>query len=333
MRKFSPDLVGPSCTPPSLSVAAVGLNQIIKLPDYTISDRNPGAGKWGSSHLPQAGHKVALNWTNLFAGVDHATGANQGYASDNVNLLRIDLTLPQIEIFTTPRASLEPSGVKTTTFLTEQFDPSEMLAMFAVNANYFDMEARSIGHGLALSRGGLTTFAFFQEAAFALVVTHDNRAVIGNHAEVFRNFALQVGPFRPWTAVAGNPYLVKDGQAILQPDPPSPQIAARTAIGLSASSIDGTPRYLYVLTIDGLEGRPRDPPYYGATYLDAAGWLIAAGCAEGFNLDGGGSTTMASISRTQDATLMNQPHDDEDSPTVSERAVAISLAVIVRQPA
>jgi len=79
---------------------------------------------------------MSISWTNLYPGVDHATGTNptDSPTPNNVNILRVDLTNPQIALTSTPKKLLSPEGVKTTEFLSEMFR-SDMLAMFAINAN------------------------------------------------------------------------------------------------------------------------------------------------------------------------------------------------------
>jgi exopolysaccharide biosynthesis protein len=266
-----------------------------------------------------------IAWTTLAMGVDHATGSNPPESGkNNVNLLRVDLTVAHISLFATPQASLSTAGVKTTDFLTRHFTTG-MVAMFAVNANYFDMSQRNVAYGLVVSQGQIVSPSTTTQP-FELRISRDNAAVIVTDDSTGAQDA------SPWTAVAGEPYLVSAGR-IVDNKPVKPIVAARTAIGVSAAGADTPPRYLYLLTIDGLEdGGPDNLLYYGATYLDTAEWLIAAGASEGFNLDGGGSTTMAAISAPNSPRLMNVPHNDEHNPAVAERAVAISFAVIVGAP-
>jgi len=178
------------------------------------------------------------------------------------------------------------------------------------------MDHREVAFGLSVCEGCRVT-PYADQQHFELAVSKDNVAQVTT--------AKEISPF-PWTAVAGTPQLINNGEVAIS-DSPSPLVAARTAVGLSSSSAGSPPQYLYLLTIDGLENS--NSPYYGATFQDLAGWLLLAGAYNGFALDGGGSTTMAQITAPGQPSLMNVPHDDEHSGNEAERAVAISLGVIV----
>jgi exopolysaccharide biosynthesis protein len=238
-----------------------------------------------------------------------------------VNLLRVDLSQSQIVLTATSTNGLCQNGVQTTQFLQNHFAPG-MLAMFAINANYFDMADRSIAYGLVVSQGNVV-FPFDPNHPYEILISKDNAATIVDAGAGGK----QDGG--PWTAVSGGTSLVANGRMVPLTVVPPPIVAARSAIGLSPPASSGkSPQYLYLLTIDGLE--ENTTPYYGATLVDAAQWLLAAGAYNGFNLDGGGSTTMATISQTNPtAALMNVPHDDEHSNNMAERAVAVSFGVIV----
>ena len=87
-------------------------------------------------------------------------------------------------------------------------------------------------------------------------------------------------------------------------------IAGRTALGLSKDR-----RYLFLLTIDGVEDQSMK---YGATFYDVGQWLLIAGAYDGITVDGGGSTAMAMMARQSDGkfvpVLMNVPHGTEAPP-------------------
>lgn len=273
------------------------------------------------------------DWQELYDGLWHFTGPNRDYSSNNVNILRVDLTKPTLSFYTTPWDKLDLHGIKTTEFLNESFNSNTMQAMFAINANFFDMANRSIAYGLAVSDGTMTMIPYSAQSPYGLILTKGNAAIMAHNATVFDRFAENIAQRSEqfWTAVAGDIYLVQAEQSIAPaPSNPNyfPAVAARTAIGLSQASLSTLPQYLYLLTIDGLEDTINFPNY-GASYQDTANWLIAAGATEGFNLDGGGSTTMARIDQGQKAQLMNVPHDNHLDPTCCERQVAISFGIIV----
>lgn len=74
---------------------------------------------------------------------------------------------------------------------------------------------------------------------------------------------------------------------------------------------------LYICTVDG-----RQSTSIGMTFADMASFLLSLGATEGFNLDGGGSTTMV-----VQGTIVNAPSDK-----TGERPVANSLQVISTAP-
>ena len=80
--------------------------------------------------------------------------------------------------------------------------------------------------------------------------------------------------------------------------------APRTAVGLSKDS-----QYLYLLTIDGRQQGYSD----GADHSETSAWLLLLGAYVGFNLDGGGSTTMVMESSTGTAVRLNKSSAVADS--------------------
>jgi hypothetical protein len=184
--------------------------------------------------------------------------------------------------------------------------------------------------------------------SMALVIEEGNRAYI---VELDEYGPSPIPPGAVW-AVAGSPcpapggngcppldqirdrdgewypaLLVEDGYVLPRPVADPPQIAGRTAIGLSGPDPDtGWPRYLYMVTLDGYENA-RSP--YGGDFSDIAMWLKLVGADKGFNLDGGGSTAMARRSgvRNAPAILMNVPYGNEIEPMV-QRPVCSFLGVI-----
>ena len=165
-----------------------------------------------------------------------------------------------------------------------------------------------------------------------MTITRDNTASF--HVLNAQSPTLPNSEASPWpsvyTAVAGSPQPVKGslqpqkfvpglkpGQAMIlsygQNNGGTAQdtfVAARTAVGLDASG-----RYLFLMTIDGIEGAT---PPYGSNFYDEAEWLKLAGASDGVNLDGGGSTAMA-IRVGRDKSLVNVPHGSEGPPYVQRK--------------
>ena len=135
-----------------------------------------------------------------------------------------------------------------------------------------------------------------QERGPMLVVFTNNVAVITNRLD-----DAQV----PSVAVAHPGYdtgVIMRGGEPVPPETPqkTPQIAPRTAMGLSA---DG--RWLYALVVDG---RQRDYSV-GADMSDLARVLKAAGAADAINMDGGGSATLVFWDGTKRKSVIPNRHD------------------------
>ncbi len=126
-----------------------------------------------------------------------------------------------------------------------------------------------------------------------LAITRHNRATIANFTEIdFSNI---------YTAVAGSAIIVKDGvdisaQGPSQGDPNNPN--PRTLAGLSA---DG--RYLYLAVIDG-----RVTGYsLGTTHAQSAALMLALGCDDALNLDGGGSSELVRADQLGQPFIVSNP--------------------------
>jgi Phosphodiester glycosidase len=259
-------------------------------------------------------------WIPIYPGLSRAVG-NQSYLDDTlpeqwVNIVRADLSQPQMSVFSTPASQLQDNGVTVRDFLYENFANAPM-AMVGTNANFFDINdpnSRNVLYGLAISNQEQVS-APNATSPWSLLVTENNVASIQNTND-------SPPPSSIYTAISGNVLLVQNGKSVAPQWPYSgPMIAARTAVGIA-------PPYLYLVTIDGLDTSDTGN-VYGARHCDTAQWLLAAGAANGFNLDGGGSTTMARIDAvTGQAVLMNVPHGD-DVDAGSERKVGNSFAIVV----
>ena len=97
-------------------------------------------------------------------------------------------------------------------------------------------------------------------------------------------------------AISGFGLCLQDGK----PLPSGKDLHPRTSIGLSQDS-----RYVVIVLVDG-----RQPASWGVTTEELGGWLKYFGAYHGINLDGGGSTTMAtwdSKSNPQKCRLLNRP--------------------------
>jgi exopolysaccharide biosynthesis protein len=241
----------------------------------------------------------------------------------SINLVRVNLDDPHISTYSTPTSGLNVNGVTATAFLQATYNQPSQIALegiVGINANFFQYPTgpRNFVYGLAVSNLATVTWENSNDGSsyYPVLITKTNQAVIGGENQP-RNADT-------WTAVSGNLLLLRNGQLAIpaaNSGTKKPQVAARTAIGVSYS-----PNYLYLLTVDGLESNDLQPPYYGATEFDAAMLLLFAGATDAIGMDGGGSTTMGRIDN-HGVVLMNTPYGDDHRPS-SERAVGNCFAVI-----
>ncbi|MDX8343184.1 phosphodiester glycosidase family protein [Rossellomorea sp. YZS02] len=120
--------------------------------------------------------------------------------------------------------------------------------------------------------------------------------------------------------LAGGPLLVKDGQVSLSMDPDSPR--ARERAPRTAVAIDRTGGKVYFVTVDG-----RQSGYStGMSLTEFAQHLKSMGIDEALNIDGGGSTTMATrFPGDFQVKLANRPSDGFER-SVSTTLMAVSTA-------
>ncbi len=217
-------------------------------------------------------------WVPIFKGIEFARGKadTNEIRLQEVQALRIDLSDPDVELFSTPSngdAPLETFGQTTSAFVLAYGVKA------GVNANFFSPVSTTPNEpreviGLAISQGNLVSPA--EAGREMLLITRSNVATI----------ALTVtNPSNYWTAVAGSDVVVING-VNQKPFPDTEFFTVghpRTAVGISQNG-----RYLILLTIDG-----RQPGYSDGAPMDSlADWLIRFGAYQGLNLDGGGSTAM-----------------------------------------
>lgn len=265
-------------------------------------------------------------WRRLFKGIEWAGACTTRLPTNpnverqriqRVNVLRIDLEDPDIQFFTTPKAT-EP-GV---TYDTKGQVASQFLCEYglqvAVNASFswpccsyegqpapnFDLCGLARSAGATVSELSSVPDPSYVGAT-ALMITGDNKASFRTITAPGACAATQNGcvPRDVCTAVAGGPQVAGSGGYCPQKPVPGPlmliqdglnmscpctdaappeKVAARTAVGVSR---DG--RRMFLMTIDAAEGSAS-----GAGFYDTAQWLLQLGAYNALNLDGGGSTTM-----------------------------------------
>lgn len=297
---------------------------------------------------------------------DVAFGPDPTQRDQRAQIVRIDLQTPGLRFFTTPTDPTSLYQTRNSTIL--DFMAAYPAVQLAINANlaWADDAGNASLFGLAKSEGQLvcdptvpapqptpTSEPDVPDATYAgtvaLTITQDNQAsfhILNAQSPAWSPRNSHVVETSPWpsiySAVAGSPNVGEGWPPLhfvggLQPGEAMTLqggvnngtatgrefVAARTAVGLDAAA-----RYLFLLTIDGIENA--DPPY-GATFYDTAEWLKLAGASDGSNLDGGGSTAMAVKLKAGGAgLLMNVPHGNEaDGPPYLQRLNAQFFGVIL----
>lgn len=224
-------------------------------------------------------------WRPIFAGVELTDLATEKPRLLKGHAVRIDLTADGIRFLATPGNGDKPGetdGAKTTTFLKQH------KLQVAINAAPFGPVEQKEGSprdvvGVNVSRGKLVSEASGNYPA--LLLTNDNKAHIATPPFDFAGVE---------TAVGGFQVVLKNGKVI----DGKPDLHPRTAAGVTA---DG--KHLIWLVIDG-----RQEDYsLGVTTGEVGEWLKALGCAEGINLDGGGTTTLVTEGANGEARIVNRP--------------------------
>lgn len=250
--------------------------------------------------------KAPPEWKPLFSGVELADLACAEPRPMKGHAVRIDLKAAGLSFLATPGNGDRPGetdGLKTSTFL------KRYKLQLAINAAPFgpihkDEEKEQDVVGVQVSGGKLVSPG--QGAYPGLLLTKDNRARIAAPPFDLEGVENAVGGF----------HIVLKGGAVLAGDK---SIHPRTGAGVSA---DG--KTLILLVIDG---RQKDFSE-GATTTEVGEWLKALGCAEGINLDGGGTTTLAVAGADGAPKVINRPiHANKPG---TERVSASHLGVFAK---
>jgi hypothetical protein len=279
-------------------------------------------------------------WVPLFKGIDHAMGTNTpstgGFAElQVVNALRVDLSDPDVKMFSTPRyTNYVYEGTGTCGRETAAFTATNFLKMYslqvAINANnfhtpcYADSPSYTIPEGtpvrvtgalvstgqvVSVQEGAVddATFLFTTNNVPTFVPTNwPATSTVGAYTVVSGLYAVLVNGANVASNYLGSPDFVHG----LNP---------RTAYGLSQDR-----HYLYLITIDGRQTGYSD----GAYDWETAEWLKIVGAWEGANMDGGGSTCMVALDSTGTAVELN--HDSAAAQNNVERRVGCHLGFFAK---
>jgi exopolysaccharide biosynthesis protein len=250
-------------------------------------------------------------WSPVYVGIDQATGSIDGKDASVVYAMRVDLKAKGISFISTPHSGTMDTISDTTT----QFVKKNHVQV-AINAGFFapcchlQEEDKNI-LGLSMSEGKIVSVPSSDDKYnVVLLIDRKNKAVI-------TTVSPSTDISKVFTAVAGSAIIVQNGTNTGDINKLNSAASAnpRTAVGLSKNR-----RYLYLVAIDG-----RHPEYsIGTTNRETAEIMIALGAYTALNLDGGGSTTMARMSKQGDVITVNRPSGS------TERFDASALGVRAR---
>jgi hypothetical protein len=257
----------------------------------------------------QSAELVIGEWTPVFKGIELSISTNLPVVGAPIArrqvayALRIDLTDPDVEFFTTPRiesnyvaGSREVAGYTPTDFLVRNGLQAVINAGYFSPGTYYSPPGTPMNaHGLLVSQGDVVSST--DSPTYAATLTFNET----NGPTFIRSNLPPASNDGVYTAIAGNAAILVGGTnvgtQILDLDP-------RTVAGIS-----GDRRYLYFVAIDG-----RQPGYSdGANMFEAAQWLQAVGAHDGINLDGGGSTTLVFETSTGQPLRINRSSAVADS--------------------
>ena len=272
------------------------------------------------------------SWNPLFKGIDESvwtvTGNSGGGVSPAVStndnsqayVMRIDLSAPGIGFTTTPLATGGKSG---TTFETMSQTTTQFLqssgTQVAINANFFNnccstttssqnsLEAVAVSNGTVVAPD--TKISGYED----LLITKGNKVSFAATGSANLSGV--------YNAVAGQELLVSGGKLASGAKTTSSNFNdenPRSAIGLSKNG-----QFMYLVAIDG-----RQPGYStGASLIEEANLLIDLGADTAINLDGGGSTALASEDPNGDPELLNKP----SSPGGAERYDGNNIGIFAEE--
>ena len=281
-------------------------------------------------------------WTPLFKGIDHAVGTNNPNIAGNfpnewqvVHCVRVDLTDPDVQLFTTPRASSYVTESRETLTQTVPVILQQYKLQVASDANFYNAppwgaDPTSAGvscevYGLQISSGIVVSaetsadYSGDPRAASLLFSTNKQPRF------VFKNLPPGTSTAGIYTSITGYYPIVSNGVNIGAasiagyPDSAIHQTQPRTAFGVSQNG-----RYLYLMTIDGRQSGYSD----GALDSETAYWMLQCGSWNAINMDGGGSTALYMADSTGSPVALN--HSSYLAGTGHERYIGSHFGVYAK---
>ncbi|MDR1963134.1 MAG: phosphodiester glycosidase family protein [Planctomycetaceae bacterium] len=259
-------------------------------------------------------------WIPIFKGVEKAQTVSTQPRLQQVYAIRIDTKIEGVSFFSTPKTNENyQSGEKETVRQQTNEFLKEHHLQVAVNANFFSIPKgekyslpgiADIG-GLAVSEGTIVSPPDNQHPA-AFLVSKTGQVLLKDCSDTDSDFS------EIQTAVTGNKFILQDGKILPQTNKDT---HPRTLCGISHDN-----RYVIWVVIDGR----RKGYSEGATYEESAQWLCYFGVWNGFNLDGGGSTTLVIQGKDNNPVILNQPSDN--SLRYNANSIGIRALPLSQQP-
>lgn len=233
------------------------------------------------------------SWQPLFQGVDYRLVVRNEPRPLRIHEVRIDTRAPGLRFFTTPdngERAEEVDGRTTGSFL-DEFDLE-----LAINGSAFQpiaAEGQPVNvAGLSISDGRTVSPPDFASGNPVFLVDRDGAARILTAASA--GDALDDARQALQGHYGQDAMLVDDATVSTA----GRDLHPRTAVGVSR---DG--RWVRLVVVDG-----RQPGFSeGMTLVELADWLKDAGCWDAMNLDGGGSSTLASKAPDGAVRVLNSP--------------------------
>ena len=245
-------------------------------------------------------------WVPIFKGVEHAVGTNDPSISGNfselqvVHCIRVDLTDPDIQFFTTPRASSYVAESRETLTLSVPDFLKKYKVQVAADCNFYNASPG----GADPTSEGLPCEVYGLQITTGQVVSAESSADYnsGNPRAAALLFTTNKQPFFDftdlppgtntagiYTALTGFYPIVSNGvnfgmaASNSYPDSFIHEAQPRTAYGVSKDN-----HYFFILTIDGRQSGYSD----GALDVETGYWMTNCGAWNAINMDGGGSTAL-----------------------------------------
>ena len=235
---------------------------------------------------------AAVPWQRVATGLDYRVFSP--WPDSRVHVLQLDLHEPSLR--------LEVSAPQARGLAMDQ-RPETAAALASFNASFFD--GNFVPRGITVGQGQVWAPVLAAEASPWLACDAWQRCRM--------RFEGTAGvPAGTANAVAGTPWLVRDGLVRTQADDATcaalcARTHPRTAVGLT-----GNGRWLLVVLVEG-----RRPPVAGVTLVQLSALMRTLGADEAINLDGGGSSTLWVQGRAVMARPANEPQERALSSTVS----------------